>query len=191
MSMDSLSQDLRWCLRSVQQQPASWVAVIVVLAMAVGIDCTLLSLVDALLFGAPIGLTEPDRLLRVSNSWMLDFGQYARFRKNVHTISLTAQSARRQLSVNSGSDAAPVGVRFVSSNYFSVLGSNPTLGRSFVPEDERQHETSTVAILGHSLWSRRFGGDPTVVWRRPFPAGGYFRDSRGSFLLPSFSAETH
>jgi putative ABC transport system permease protein len=164
-TLDDLSQDLRSCLRSFNQHPGTSLAVILVLALAVGINGIFLSFADALLFSAPVGLANPERIVRIPNSWLLHFNQYISLKQNLRSISLTAQSSRMPLSWASETGLEPIEVRFVTHNYFSVLGTSPIFGRSFLPEEDGESGTTPVAILGNSFWRRRFGAEGTVLGR--------------------------
>ena len=53
----------------------------------------------------------------------------------------------------------------VSGNYFDMLGVKAAVGRTFLPEEDRTPNTHLVAVIGHGLWQRRFGGDPKVIGR--------------------------
>ena len=67
--------------------------------------------------------------------------------------------------VNGAVDAEPVEVRLVSGTYFSVLGVNPVLGRTFTDSDDQTPGGNPVAVASYSWWKRRFGGDPSVTGR--------------------------
>src|SRR5205085_216301 len=60
-------------------------------------------------------------------------------------------------------DPQPTGVQLVSSNYFSLLGVNAALGRTFLPDEDTKPGENAVCVLSHSLWIRHFGGDPEMV----------------------------
>ena len=51
----------------------------------------------------------------------------------------------------------------VSANFFSILGIRPTLGRGFLPEDDRAATAAPAVVLSHALWEQRFGSDPAIV----------------------------
>ena len=67
--------------------------------------------------------------------------------------------------MNGAVDAEPVEVRLVSGTYFSVLGVNPVLGRTFTDSDDQTPGGNPVAVASYSWWKRRFGGDPSVTGR--------------------------
>jgi len=67
--------------------------------------------------------------------------------------------------MNLGRGGKPERVRgaVVSANYFNVLGVQPLVGRTFLPEEDRTPNANPVAVIGHGLWQRRFGADPRVI----------------------------
>ena len=79
--------------------------------------------------------------------------------------ALSGMAAHQVMPFNLGSGGTPERVRgaVVSGNYFDVLGVNAILGRTFLPDEDRTPNTHPVAVIGHGLWQRRFGGDPGIV----------------------------
>ncbi len=81
---------------------------------------------------------------------------------------------------------SPYRGQIVTGNYFSVLGVQPSLGRAFVPEEDRTPDTHPVAVLSHRIWEQQFGGDPGIVGQSvllndyPFTVVGVAPNSTGT-----------
>ena len=92
--------------------------------------------------------------------------------------SLAASRTGETVGLGDGTSAVRISGAYVSANYFSVLGTQMALGRSFQPEDEQLTVPATVGIISHRLWRSQFGGEANVIGRtvqlngRPFTIVG-------------------
>lgn len=164
--------DLRYALRQLFKNPGFTIAAIVVLALGIGANTAVFSLVHALLFQSP-GYAQPAEVVQV----------YSQDKKNPKTFRHfsypTYRDIREQSTVFSDVMAynlAMVGLgekgntrrtfaALVSSNYFSVLGVAPSLGRTFLPEEETPGRATPVAIVSESYWQKQ-GGKPELLGSR-------------------------
>lgn len=169
--MSALLEPLRRALGTLARSPGFTAVAVFVLALAIGANVAIFSLVDRFLL-RPLPFPEASRLV-VASSWVPRDGN------NVNTVSapdfLDWQREARGLEGLAALDATAMtltgaarpellqGAR-VSWNFFAVLGVNPVLGRSFLPEEDRQGG-APVVILTHELWTSRFGADPSLVGR--------------------------
>ncbi|HEY6371009.1 MAG TPA: ABC transporter permease [Candidatus Sulfotelmatobacter sp.] len=174
--MAGFTQDVRYALRQLAKAPGFAAVAIITLALGIGANSAIFSLLDqALLRALPV--KDADRLVILQS-----FGSF-----NGHTSSRTHESfsfsypmyrdLRDQNSVFSGliaTDKVEVGVQWrnqpelvdgelVSGNYFDVLGIQPAVGRFFVASDDLVPDANPVVVLSFSYWQRRFGEDPRVV----------------------------
>jgi predicted permease len=161
--MGTLWQDLRYGLRSLLKRPGFTAVAVVTLAVGVGANTALFSVVNAVLL-RPLAYRDADRLvvaLHGGNDPVspADFAEW-RGQKKVFeqmsaaefwTPSLTGRDRPEQLWAVRASD-----------NLFAMLGVEPALGRAFQPGDD-QPGAAPVVVLSRRLWLRRFGGDPAVV----------------------------
>ncbi|HEX6051096.1 MAG TPA: ABC transporter permease, partial [Gemmatimonadaceae bacterium] len=175
--MDSLIHDLRAGLRTVLRRPGFAALVAVTLAVAVGLSTSVFSVVYAVLL-RPLPYTDPDRLVllthqttggevfgAVSSPDMLDYRDGSRQLADIAAVNSFGAS----LAGDDG-DAEQIQLGVVTANFFSVLGVQPRYGRGFeaaddTPMDTRDPRNSSVIILGHGLWERRYGADPGILGR--------------------------
>jgi len=168
--METLLRDMRYGIRSLLKRPGFTVVALIALALGIGANTAIFSLVNAVLL-RPLPFAEPDRLV-----WMwgnirnggnhasvspLDFLDY---RKQNTTFAEFAATFSVPLSLNLTGSGEPerLTVAGVTGNYFQALGVKPLLGRTFLPENESTGHDQ-VAVLSYGLWQKRFGGDPAIV----------------------------
>ena len=168
--MDTLFRDIRYGLRSLLKRPGFTVVALIALALGIGANTAIFSLVNAVLL-RPLPFAEPDRLV-----WMwgnirsggnrasvspLDFLDY---RKQNTTFEEFAAAFSVPLALNLTGSGEPerLTAAGVTGNYFQALGVKPALGRTFRLENESPGRDQ-VAVLSYGLWQKRFGGDPAIV----------------------------
>ena len=166
--MDSFLKDIRYGVRGLLKRPGFTVIVVVTLALGIGANTTIFSVVNAVLL-RPLPYKEPDRLIRVWESnpgrgWPEFSTSAPNFKDWQKQQTVFEQLAAQELSTfNLAGDGPPerIAAASVTANLFPMLGATPALGRSFLPEEE-QAGHDRVVILSHGLWQRRFGGDQTL-----------------------------
>jgi len=173
--LDVLLQDIRYGWRSLTGQPGFTAIVVVTLAVGIGANTAIYSVVDATLL-RPLPFRDPDRLMAVflmepsgTNggpsriAW--SYPKYESFRGNQQVFEDTA--LYRTLSMNLTGDGEPerLQVEEVSAAYFPLLGAEAQLGRTFLPAEDAIPEQSLVTVLSDGLWQRRFGADPSIIGR--------------------------
>lgn len=145
---------------------------VLILALGIGSTTTLFSIADSVLL-SEIPYREGDRLVVLRMLSEQD-GEYfpasyldaESWRERSQTLeSISVNSYGQQLNLTGGDRAERVEVGFASASYFDLLGVGAALGRTFLPEEENRTSPRAVAVLTHSLWKRRFGGDPAIVGR--------------------------
>jgi predicted permease len=173
--LEALTQDLRYGLRMLRKNPASTAAVVLALALGIGLNTTVFSFVNALLLRPPTGVRAPDKLLQL---WLhnrgasgieaylpLTYPDYVYYRD--HNQSFTGMLAfdgdPESVIWNRSGEGQVVLGQLVSGNFFALLGVNASLGRTFLPEDDQLGNPQPVVVLGHSFWQQRLGSDPQVV----------------------------
>src|SRR5262245_7136473 len=168
--MRTLWQDLRYGARMLWKKPGFTLVAIITLALGIGANTAIFSAVDALLL-RPLPFPDPERLVMI---WENDTQEgnsrnpvapanFVDWRKQNDVcwqIGYFTQAGGLNLT-GSGEPERVTGV-FVSQNLFSLLGAQPQMGRGFIDEDLKERR-GLVVLLSHSLWQRRFGGDPSVV----------------------------
>jgi putative ABC transport system permease protein len=168
--MDSLVKDLKFAFRSLLKRPGFMAVAVVTLALGIGGSTAIFTVVDAaLLRGLPY--KQPDRLVHLWEKTPQDafskrefsYPDYQDYQKNNVFEGLAAYTGGRVLLSGYGETESVGGPR-VSANFFSVLGVEPILGRTFQAGEDQQGGPR-VAILSYALWQRRFGGDAAVIGR--------------------------
>jgi len=178
--MDPLVQDLRDALRSIRRAPGFSVFVVFILAMGIGSNTVIFSVVRAVLF-RPLPYANAERLVRI---WETN-EELSRFADGPSPANVMDWEAKTRafagiLSVHTTSGtlvddtgAEEILVSRVSADFFSVLDARPALGRTFSREEVEGD--ARVVVLSHRFWVRRFGGDPAVVEKTLRLSGKDFR----------------
>ncbi len=167
--MRSLAQDLRYALRSLRRSPGFALAAIATLAIGIGANTAIFSVVNGVLLN-PLPFSNPDRLVMVWGR-QVSIGQetaslpdYLDWKNQ--SRSFDEMAALTGTRYNLAGEGEPEVVRGAqaTANLFAVLGMTTAAGRPFTAEEERAG-AGRVAVLGHGFWQRRFGGDRQVVGR--------------------------
>jgi predicted permease len=164
--------DLRWAVRSLRRTPTTSAIAILSLALGIGTNTAIFSMINALLLRTlPVPAPQELRFVAADPaeprvSW--NYPDYLAFRDGAG-VPLAAASGVRpiglQTSDASGEAAELAQSQFVTGNYFAVMGVQPALGRLFNAADDKLMGAAPYAVLGYDYWRARFGGDPGVVGR--------------------------
>jgi macrolide transport system ATP-binding/permease protein len=167
--MENLLQDLRYAVRFLSKHPGFTTVVIVSLALAIGANTAIFSLVNAALL-RPLPVEQPEQLQRMFMRYTsgVRYGafshrDYLYYREENKVFSGLAAHRLAVFGLSHGSDTETIQGMIVSGNYFSLLGIRMAMGRSFLPEEDLVPDSRPVAVISHSLWSRRFNSAPDVV----------------------------
>ncbi len=164
--------DLRYGFRSLIKNPGFTAVAVLCLAVAIAANSTIFSLVDGSSL-RPLPVDDPDGLVRVfSATERYAFGRVSYrdlldFRQQAESLSALAGAEYRGFILEDDQPAMRTNSQVVTENYFDVLGIEAQFGRFFGADDA----TEQVVVISHSLWQRRFGGDPEVVGRRLLISG--------------------
>ncbi|MCI0351055.1 MAG: ABC transporter permease [Acidobacteriales bacterium] len=169
--MSTLIQDLRYGARMLLKKPGFTLIAVITLALGIGANTAIFSLIDALLLRPLPGVEAPERLVMVYTSDFSSgrystssFPDYKDFRDQNQVFSGLAAFANNQaMHLSTGGESERIRGGLVTGNYFSVLGVQAKLGRVLLPEDDQTLGAHPVAVLSHDLWQRRFGGDQSVI----------------------------
>ena len=167
--MDVLG-DLRYALRLLRKTPVFTIAALGTLALGIGANTTIFSLVQTMLL-RPLPYQNPDQVVMIwEDRTAAGFprsvpapGNYQDWR--AMNRSFTDMAATAFAFANVTGDGTPEIVlgRRVTANFFSVLGVQPVVGRAFTESDDSSG--ARVVVISHALWQRRYGGDPGIVGR--------------------------
>ena len=167
--MNSFLQDLRYALRSLRKNPGFTLVAVLTLALGIGANTTIFSVVHAVLL-RPLPYRDPERLVTlwqnngkagvtrddVSPANFLDWREQSRSFESMAGIEPFG------LSLSDQGEPERFSAFLVTAGFFEVLGMNPLYGRWFAPEEYQPGNDHVVAI-GYGLWRRRFGGDTGLI----------------------------
>ena len=158
--MGALLQDLRYALRTLAKSPGFTAAAILILALGIGANTALFSVVDAVVLRPLPGVARPEALVDLSGA-TVSYPWYRSVRESTPAFAGLAAWRQREMSLSGAGMAERIRGGIVSGNYFEVLGARAPLGRLFVPGDEESAEA--IVVIGQKLWKTRFGSDPLIV----------------------------
>jgi putative ABC transport system permease protein len=171
--MEPLLQDIRYGVRMLAKNPGFMIVAIITLALGIGVNTAIFSMVDAFLL-RPLPVNDPGQITVLA---------YQQQHQNIQTQFSVAdyRDIRNQtssvfsdvfgyvfgmdgLSVDGKADR--IMTNYVTGNYFSALGIKPALGRFILPSEGEVANADPVMVLSYSYWQTHFGGDPQIVGRK-------------------------
>jgi predicted permease len=170
--MTALWQDLRYACRMLANTPAFTLAALLSLAIGIGANTAVFSIVDALLL-RPLPYQDSDRLvilwnrspgLGITEDWF-STAQYFDIKNGHHGLEQVAIAIGGNYNLTGWGEPERVGTIRVSSNLLPMLAMHAELGRLFVADEDLPGRTPT-AILSYGTWSRRYGSDPNILGRK-------------------------
>lgn len=167
LRLDPMLQDLKYAFRGMIARPAFAVLVIATLALGIGANSAMFSIVNSVLL-KPLPYDRPDELVYMYGSFKLN-GQamvsppdYLDYRaRNTVFSSLGARTIFGASVLSGGDEPERVRSSIASANFFATLGVKPYRGRVFLPEEE--NGSHDVAIIAYGLWQRRYAGDAAMI----------------------------
>jgi predicted permease len=160
------------------KKPGFTVVIVLTLALGIGANTTIFSFLDRVIL-RPLSVNKPGELVKLECQYQYRYGNntgvgkdnkftypmYVNYRDQSDVFSglIAYTSGELSSGVRVGDSLERVALLHVSSNYFSVLGIQPVIGRFFLSEEEREYGAQSVAVISHNLWRRLFDGDPAVL----------------------------
>ena len=166
-SVERLMQDLRYGLRMLAKSPGFAAITILTLALGIGANTALFSVVNGVLFN-PLPYSHPDQLVWIAESkpnfatGSISFPNFRDWQKNNRTFSSMAAYRPYSYNLTGSGDAEQLRAMLVTSDFFTVLGVNPVLGRSFA-SGEDEIGAAPLAMITAGLWKRKFGSAPDAI----------------------------
>ena len=159
---DSARQDVRYALRTFRRRPAFAVTAVLTLALGIGANGAIFSVVDALVL-RPLPVAQPQDLvvIRDLENGNYSYPDYVALRDGDSPLAaLLAASSLQRFTVSAGAEAEKAAVRLVTANYFATLGVLPAAGRLLGGSD-----TAPEAVISDGYWARRFGRSRDAIGR--------------------------
>ena len=166
--METLLRDIRYGIRSLTKRPGFTAVTIITLALGIGANTTVFSLMDAVLLRS-LPVRNANEIVEIATRTTggglhpdFSYPLYAAMRESNSELAGMIAYADSSFGLSAGDQTERLRGEYVSANYFDVLGVRPSTGFTFTRDDERPG-AQQVAVISYALWNRRFGGDPSVV----------------------------
>ena len=189
--MGVLWQDLRYGFRTLAKAPGFTAIVALTLSLGIGANTAIFGLANAAFFRSlpyphaeRLAFLWQDNQRTGESEGAVSYPNYANWRSQSHSFEDMAFVMTGQILFAKGGDLEHVNGGLVSTNFFSVLGVNPILGRAFATDDALPGRTN-VTVIGYRLWQRQYGGDRRAIGH---PVGfGDSKDTIIGVMPPGFS----
>src|SRR4029453_12309609 len=166
--MNTVIKDIRYAFRSLIKRPGFAVIGVLSLALGIGANTAIFSLVNTVLLRS-LPVANPEQVVAVNLRGKGDsfsafsYPNYKDFRDRNDVLSGLAAYRFISLSMSRSGNNERVWGYLVSGNYFDVLGVNAIKGRTFQPEEDQARSANPVVVISYECWQRRFGGDSNIV----------------------------
>jgi predicted permease len=175
--VEHLVRDLGYAGRMFVKSPGFSAAVVLSLALGIGANTAVFSLINALMW-RQVPVKDPETLLLVGRgnvSYTFTYPQFRTMRRDNDVMTDLAAYSPVRLNVSiDGSIEPTADGQMVSGSYFSILGVNPVIGRPIGDEDDAAINAHPVAMISHSYWKRRFDSQPSAVGKTIALSGAPF-----------------
>src|SRR5215470_16603451 len=169
--MGMILQDLRFALRMLRKNPAFTLVAALTLALGIGANSAIFSVVNAVLL-QPLPYHEPDRLLFLSglnretgaNGILMSFTKYSQIKQDSHTLESLASFYTETVSLQAEREPEAINAGHASHDFFQALAVWPARGRGFLPQEDAPG-AAPVAIISDGFWHSHFAADPTALGR--------------------------
>jgi putative ABC transport system permease protein len=166
-----LWSDLRYAFRQLWKSPGFTLATVLTLAIGIGVNTAVFSMMDAEVL-RPVAVPELDRVMNVTEEHGHDnddypqvaLGNYQDWKQQSRSFETLSVRSYANMSLTGAGDATHVVAALTSASFFTVLQTNPLLGRTY-GERESEPGHNTVAMLSYAFWKKHFAADPAVLGR--------------------------
>jgi len=166
--MSILVQDVRFALRGMRQRPAFTAVVLATLALGIGANAAIFSVVDAVLF-RPLPYANVDRIVRLAHDapyQSVSEPEFIDYQRDVSALSALAAFNSGPVTVTINEDPIRVAASRVSKDFFSILGTRAAVGRVFSPEEFAPSAKGGIVVISNGLWRQQFAADRSVVGKK-------------------------
>ena len=171
--METLLQDIRYGLRMLRRSPAFTAIAVITLALGIGANTTIFSVVDSFLL-RPLPVPDPGQITALTQfqkdgtrNDYFSFADYRDLRAQTSEVFSNLLAYKFGMDgLNSHGKTDRVLTNYVSGNFFSTLGIKPALGRFILPSEGEVIGSDPVMVLTYSYWEARFGSDPDIVGKQ-------------------------
>src|SRR5690348_14112921 len=171
--VDMLWQDLRYSLRGLHKNAGFAAIAVLTLALGIAANTTVLSWVSATLLNPIPGVAHTSDLVTIDRGDRIDFPtppfSYPDLRdlsERTQTFSGILGYHEDYMSLTGVAKPERIYGALTTANYFDVLGVQPILGRTFLPEEGTPHAGAAVIVIGYAVWQNHFAGDPQIIGKK-------------------------
>jgi putative ABC transport system permease protein len=163
----TIGQDIRYALRTLRQSPGFTLVAILTLALGIGANTTIFSVINAVLL-RPLPYSHPDQLVLLAEHWpafpilSVSYQNYKDFRDQSSSYEAVAAIQPISYTLTGSNEPERVDGMMISASLLPMLGIQPTVGRAISPDDDRVGG-APVALISYALWQRRFSGSREVL----------------------------
>jgi len=169
-TVEQVCRDVRYAARTLRKSPAFSTVVVLMLALGIGANTAIFSAVNAIMLRA-LAVERPNELVALTALYPdgaepFSYAAYRRIASDGASIVdvVAASTARRDALIVDGPPEV-IDLKWVSGNYFTVLGLSTSAGRPLLVSDDVHPPGVAVAVISDAFWARRFGRDPAVIGR--------------------------
>ena len=166
--LSTLMADVRYALRAMVAKRAFSAVVLATLALGIGANVAIFSVVNGVLL-RPLPYRAAERIVQIVHLEpfsTVSEGEFVDYRDGTKRFERMAAFATASVTLTGEREPERVSIARVSDGFFAILGVQPEVGRTFVPEEDKRHGPPRRAVvLSHGLWTRRFGADRSIVGR--------------------------
>jgi predicted permease len=174
---DVVRQDFTYAARSLRRTPGVSITIILTLALGLGVNAAMFSLLDVLFFRPPAGVANPNEIRRLwtfrnfrdaPQFWPgFDYSRYNAVRQALAgRAQTTLYRMPEKMAYGTGENPPAANVSSASASYFSVLGVKPAIGRFYNEDEDALDNAANVAVLSYAFWKRAYDGDQSALGRR-------------------------
>ena len=169
--MNDTIRDLRYAVRALAKNPGFAAFAVLTLALGIGVNSAVFSVVNAYLF-RPLPVANPEQLVAIATRdkslefpYEVSYPNYEDLRDRTDVFADVVSFESGVVSLSADDRAERVWVEWVTGNYFSMLGVDAALGRTFAPDETKIGAAQPVVLLSNGFWKSRFGASSSVIGR--------------------------
>ncbi|HTC66132.1 MAG TPA: ABC transporter permease [Candidatus Acidoferrum sp.] len=165
--LDTVAADLHYATRVLRKNPGFALTAVLTLALGIGANTAFFSVVNGVLLN-PFPYPRPEQLVTLGESkanfinGSISYPNFFDWQKDNHSFSSMAIARTYGFSLTGLGDAEQLDAKFISSDYFLVLGANPVIGGTLAPGEDKIG-AAPIALIGAGFWKRKFGSSPDVL----------------------------
>ena len=169
--MEKLWQDLRYGFRMLRKSPMFTIVALLSLAIGIGSNTTIFTLVNTVLLQPIPMISEPENLVAIYTTDTKNgmdymptaYLNYLDFKQNNNTLTDILGTTFLRVSFDKNTEVEQINGLIVTGNYFDVLAVKPALGRFFLPVEEQNFGLYPVVVISYEFWQKQFGGDSSIL----------------------------